>query len=118
MYKKVCCMSKVVFFFANWKKVCCKCKVVVVVSFFFFLLIRSTVAVFYRSRYFHPVFSITRFYIFFEETINIKEGFAFSPGQIYILGNLRTPTKFTTTTSVDWEKTGTRTSVSAGKKES
>ena len=33
-----------------------------------------------------------------------------------ILGNLRTTTKFTTTTSVDWEKTGTRTSVSAGKR--
>ena len=31
------------------------------------------------------------------------------------IGNLRTTTKFTTTTSVDWEKTGTRTSVSAGK---
>ena len=31
-------------------------------------------------------------------------------------GNLRTTTKFTTTTSVDWEKTGTRTSVSAGKR--
>ena len=33
-----------------------------------------------------------------------------------ILGNLRTTTKFTTTTSVEWEKTGTRTSVSAGKR--
>ena len=33
-----------------------------------------------------------------------------------ILGNLRTTTKFTTTTFVDWEKTGTRTSVSAGKR--
>ena len=32
------------------------------------------------------------------------------------IGNLRTTTKFTTTTSVDWEKTGTRTSVSAGKR--
>ena len=32
------------------------------------------------------------------------------------LGNLRTTTKFTTTTSVDWERTGTRTSVSAGKR--
>ena len=30
--------------------------------------------------------------------------------------NLRTTTEFTTTTSVDWEKTGTRTSVSAGKR--
>ena len=33
----------------------------------------------------------------------------------YRTGNLRTTTKFTTTTSVDWEETGTRTSVSAGK---
>ena len=33
-----------------------------------------------------------------------------------VIGNLRTTTKFTTTTSVDWEKTGTRTSVSAGKR--
>ena len=33
-----------------------------------------------------------------------------------ILGNLRTTTKFTTTTFVDWEKTETRTSVSAGKR--
>ena len=32
------------------------------------------------------------------------------------LGNLRTTTKFTTTTSVDWEKTGTRTSVSVAKR--
>ena len=32
------------------------------------------------------------------------------------IGNLRTTTKFTTTASVDWEKTGTRTSVSAGKR--
>ena len=31
-------------------------------------------------------------------------------------GNLRTTTKFMTTTSVDWEKTGTRTSVSAAKR--
>ena len=34
----------------------------------------------------------------------------------FILGNLRTTTKFMTTTSVDWERTGTRTSVSAGKR--
>ena len=33
-----------------------------------------------------------------------------------LLGNLRTITKFTTTTSVDWEKTGTRTPLSAGKR--
>ena len=33
-----------------------------------------------------------------------------------LIGNLRTTTKFTTTTSVDWERPGTRTSVSAGKR--
>ena len=32
------------------------------------------------------------------------------------IGNLTTTTKFTTTASVDWEKTGTRTSVWAGKR--
>ena len=75
-------------FLANQKKsvlhvqsCCCCC---------FFLLIRSIAAVFYRSRCFHSVFDITRFYIyiFFEETINITESFAFSPGQIYILSLL------------------------------
>ena len=85
--KKVCYTCKVVFLLIR-KKVCCTCKVVVVV--FFFLLIRSIAAVFYRSRCFHSVFDITRFYIyiFFEETINITESFAFSPGQIYILSLL------------------------------
>ena len=34
-----------------------------------------------------------------------------------VIGNLRTTTKFTTTTSVDREGTGTRTSVSAGNRE-
>ena len=34
-----------------------------------------------------------------------------------LIGNLRTTTKFTTTTSVDRESTGTRTSVSAGNRE-
>ena len=29
--------------------------------------------------------SITRFYILFEQTLNVIEGFVFSPGQIYIL---------------------------------
>ena len=32
------------------------------------------------------------------------------------IGNLRTTTKFTTTMSVDWQRTGTRTSVSAAKR--
>ena len=35
---------------------------------------------------------------------------------VLVIGNLRTMTTFMTTTSVDWEKTGTRTSVSAGKR--
>ena len=61
------------FLLISKKKVCCTCKVV-------FLLIRSIVVAFYRSRCFQIVFSITRFYIFFKETINIKESFAFSPG--------------------------------------
>ena len=76
-------------FLANQKKSvlhvqsCCCC-------LFFFLLIRSIAAVFYRSRCFHSVLDITRFYIyiFFEETINITDSFAFSPGQIYILSLL------------------------------
>ena len=33
----------------------------------------------------HRFFSITRFYILFAKTIDIKESFAFSPGKIYIL---------------------------------
>ena len=32
------------------------------------------------------------------------------------IGDLRTTAKFKTTTSVDWERTGTKTSVSAGKR--
>ena len=60
-----------------YKKVCCKCKVA-------FLLIGFIVVVFHRSRCLHLVFSINRFYIF-EETINIKESFAFSPSKVYIL---------------------------------
>ena len=42
--------------------------------------------------------------------------FSLTLTRTYITGNLRTTTKFTTTTSVDWEKTGTRTSVLAGKR--
>ena len=87
--EKVCCTCKVVvvFFFANKKKLSVlHMQIKLLLSLcFFFLLIRSIVAVFYRSRSFHPVSSITRFHIFFEETISIKESFAFNPGQIYIL---------------------------------
>ena len=35
---------------------------------------------------------------------------------LFTIGNLRTMTKFTTTMSVDLERTGTRASVSAGKR--
>ena len=60
-----------------YKKVCCTCKVA-------FLLIRPIV-VFHRSPALPSPLSITGFYILFEQTINIIESFAFSPGQIYIL---------------------------------
>ena len=46
----------------------------------------------------------------------MKFSFHLSEVMLKTIGNLRTTTKFTTTTSVDWEKTGTRTSVSAGKR--
>ena len=49
------------------------------------------------------------------ETKPSKEGKEMLP-LVTQKGTLRTTTKFTTTTSVDWEKTGTRTSVSAGKR--
>ena len=54
-----------------YKKVCFMCKVA-------FLLIRPIV-VFHRSPALPSPFSITRFYILFEETINTIESFAFSP---------------------------------------
>ena len=44
-----------------------------------FLLIRPIV-VFHRSPALPSPLSITRFYILFEQTINIIESFAFSPG--------------------------------------
>ena len=51
------------------------------VESYFFWLIRSIVAVFFNSsRCPHLVFCITRFYIFIEETMNIEQCFAFSPG--------------------------------------
>ena len=46
---------------------------------FFFWLI-GPIVVFYRSPALPSPLSITRFYIFFEETINTINGFAFSPG--------------------------------------
>ena len=57
MYKKVCCASKLVFF---W--------------------LIGPIVVFYRSPALPSPLSITRFYILFEETINTIESFAFSPG--------------------------------------
>ena len=53
------------------KKVYCTCKVA-------FLLIRPIV--FHRSLTLSSPLSITQFYILFEQTINIIESFAFSPG--------------------------------------
>ena len=55
-----------------YKKVCSTCKVAV-------LLIRIIV-VFHRSPALPSGLSITRFYILFEQTINIIESFAFSAG--------------------------------------
>ena len=59
-----------------YKKVCCTCKVA-------FLLMRPIV-VFHRSPALPSPLSITGCYILFEQTINVIESFAFSPGQIYI----------------------------------
>ena len=80
---RVCCTCKVVFsanqkksvlhvqsFFANQKK-----SVLHVQSLFFANQI-CCCCFFYRSRCFHLVSSITRFYIFFEETININSSIA------------------------------------------
>ena len=53
------------------KKVCCTCKTA-------FLLIRPVV-VFSPFSLPSPL-SITRFYILFEETLNVIESFGFSPG--------------------------------------
>ena len=55
---------------------------------------RSNVVVFHRSRCLHRFFSITRFYIFFEETTNIKESLSFSFGTnvANILTNSSNPT--------------------------
>ena len=54
------------------KKVSCTCKVAL-------FLIRP-IDVFHRSPALPSPLSITRFYILFEQTINIIESFAFSPG--------------------------------------
>ena len=56
----------------NVQKKCCTCKVA-------FLLIRPIV-VFHRSPALPSPLSITRFYIFFEQTINTIESFACSTG--------------------------------------
>ena len=57
------------FFVQFFVHVCCTCKVA-------FLLIRPIVVFSLRS----PLFGRTRFYILFEQTINIIERFAFSAG--------------------------------------
>ena len=60
-----------------YKKVCCTYRVAV-------LQIRPVV-VFHRSPVLPSPLSITRFYILFEQIINIIDSFAFSPGLIYML---------------------------------
>ena len=67
---RVCCTCKVVFS-ANQKK-----SVLHVQSLFFANQICCCCFFFNRSRCFHLVSSITRFYIFFEETININSSIA------------------------------------------
>ena len=71
MYKKNCCMCRVVFLLIRKKKCAASAKLC-------FLLSRSIVVVFTVPVAFK--FSITRFYIFFEESVNIKESFAFIRG--------------------------------------
>ena len=56
----------------TYKKVCCTCKVACFANW--------TFVVFHRSPALPSPLSITRFYILFEQTINIIESFAFSPG--------------------------------------
>ena len=58
------------------KKVCCTCKVA-------FLLIRPIVV--FQRWSLPSLLSITRFYVLLEQTTNVIESFAFSPGYIYIL---------------------------------
>ena len=57
-------------------QMCCACKVA-------FSLIRPIV-VFHRSPALPSPLSITRFYILFEQTLNIIESYALSPGNVYI----------------------------------
>ena len=65
---------------------------------------------------FHPAKEVYSLEMFVTDLLSFHKGIrASSTVSTGKLGNLRTTTKFTTTTSVDWERTGTRTSVSAGK---
>ena len=57
-------------------------------------------------------FKITWYFLITRYLSTLVFGLVF----IILLGNLRTTTKFTTTTSVDRERTGRRKSVSAGKR--
>ena len=56
------------------KKVCCTCKVVI--------LLIGPIVVFHRSWALPSIspLNVTRFYILFEQTLNIIESFAFNPG--------------------------------------
>ena len=55
---------------------------------FFFLLIRAIV-VFHRSLALPSPLSITRFYILFEQTINVIESFAFCSGSLSLFSGAR-----------------------------
>ena len=72
------CSTFLDFFWSIWMSdifvhLCCTCKVAI-------LLIRPIVFVFSPSSLRSPLLSSTQFYILFEQTINIIESFAFSPG--------------------------------------
>ena len=65
---------------------------------------------------FHPAKEVYSLEMFVTDLLSFRKGIrASSIVSTVKLGNLRTTTKFMTTTSVGWVKTGRRTSVSAGK---
>ena len=66
---------------------------------------------------FHPAKEVYSLEMFVTDLLSFHKGIrASSTVSTVKLGNLRTTTKFMTTTSVDWENTETKTSVSAGKR--
>ena len=65
---------------------------------------------------FHPAKEVHTLEMFVTDLLSFHKGiWASSTVSTVKLWNLRSTTKFMMTTSVDWEKTVTRTSVSAGK---